>query len=252
MTQPVKSNSKQLIASSDRKVKFWSNQYNTFGLLPGLPKAGGTCPGATCSEGGCWYIPEGRKLPVCYACKIIHCYGGVRRILEHNTKLLTQANQREMERLITDELNRFRTKELAHAERNGTRPHLNYRLHWSGDLFSERYTRAWANVIRKNKDIMFWGYTRSFNWIKYFTRLPNLLIYLSIDPINKEQGLAAYRKWKRQISGLRVAYMGTTNNLKELKLVPCPVDAGRLDLEEGCARCARCWKAGSNVYFATT
>jgi hypothetical protein len=248
--------SSELIPSNDRKVHFWKNQSNTFGLLPGPKACGGTCPGATKADGGCYHIPAGRKLPVCYASRVMHCYGGVRRILENNTRLLTKANQREMERLLNKEFARFRTAELAHMKRTGITTQPVYRLHWSGDVFSERYAKALANAIRNNRDIMFWNYTRSFDWVKHFHSLPNLVLYLSMDQCNLGKGLVKYQELKPMIHDLRIAYMGKEHHLKNLnnmhlKLTPCPVDSGKLELEGGCAKCGICWRTTCNVFFST-
>ena len=240
---------RDLIPTCDRKVQFWSNQYNTFGMVPG-PAPIGTCPGATLKEGGCWHVSRGKKLPECYACKITHCYGGVMRILKHNTRALARKTQPDMESLLTAEFASFRQTELSHAKRTGTKACLVYRLHWSGDLFSERYAKALAKVVRKNSDILFWNYTRSFKWISYFKNVPNLITYLSLDPVNKQEGMRVYKRWKTAIPNLRIAYMSKINDFQELKLISCPVDAGKLELTGGCARCGVCWKRNKHAWFA--
>jgi hypothetical protein len=251
----------------DRKTKFWKNQQNTFGLLPGLE---GTCPCATTAAGGCWHIAAGRKLPDCYVAHTMSCYGGVRNVLEHNTKLLMNAPYWSKVALLDDEFNRFKKAELKHQAKNyQASSQIFYRLHWSGDIFDVEYARALSSAIQLNSDIHFWCYTRSFFAVSHLCNLSNLTLYLSLDPVNIEQGLMTFAEYKNDRNNLQFCYMSPTNTFRDhlgrveemlkaenklrkickmtLKKTDfdkdpqgCPVDCGKLELEYGCSKCQKC------------
>ena len=234
-----------LIPSCDRKVRFWKNQKNTFGLLPGKE---GSCPHCTTTPGGCYYVAPGRKLQDCYAVVVMHAYKGVRRVLEHNTNLLKKASMQEMRRLLATEFSRFAHAEYAHADRTGEPTKMYYRLHWSGDIFSAQYAKALANTMNEFPSITFRNYTRSFGVVKYFAGLENYIQFLSLDAANVYKGLEAYEKYKG-IVPLRLCYMGDEN---VLNYMPCPVDLGKLSLDGGCAYCRSCFShSDSNIFFKT-
>ena len=178
--------------TSDRKTRFWTNQYNTFGLLPGPVKAGGTCPGCTTGEGGCWHLAKGRKTHTCYVDGLMGCYKGVKAILQHNTDLLKSSTREEMEDILSDEFNRFRRVELMHARKSSTAANLHYRLHWSGDVFSTVYAEALKAAMEASPDIQFWTYTRSWDIVPILCTVPNLKLYLSLDAQNILSGLVCY------------------------------------------------------------
>ena len=247
-------------ATSDRKTRKYKTQCNTFGLLPG--NDGGTCPYSTCKAGGCWHVPEGRKLPDCYVAKLMSAYGGVQPILEHNTKLLMGATEKQMTNLLRAEFRRFLAAEV---KRNGSAvfktPPL-YRMHWSGDVFNAKYARAIAAAVNVYPEINFWMYTRSFKYVPILCNIPNLILYLSLDPVNTTLGLKTFLANKSQTNSLGICYMSKTNNLLEhmktlgieappelnkyLKLSTCPVDTGKMELEGGCMRCQQCTRVLNN------
>ena len=144
-----------------------------------------------------------------------------------------------------------------------------YRIHWSGDIFNEEYAKALASAIQLNSDIHFWGYTRSFFSVPHLCNLPNLTLYLSLDPVNIVQGLMVFAEHKRPNNNLQFCYMSPGNGLASylgrvnqmlksendlrqtlgypLKMTDfdtvcqaCPVDIGQLGLENGCSKCQRC------------
>ena len=257
----------------DRKTKFWKNQKNTYGLLPGLE---GSCPGATTAPGGCWHIKPGRKLPECYVAHTMSAYKGVRNVLEHNTRLLKAASFDEKVRLLNDEFARFRKAEMRRTEAK-----LVYRIHWSGDIFDMDYANALAKAIQDNPDIEFWNYTRSLFAVPVLCNIENLRLYISLDPVNIQQGTMTYVEHKTTKNHLQVCYMSDIddfedhmqrahnilteeNRLRESmgykpksgdlprKLTPCPVDTGKLKLEMGCAVCKRCVKTLPDPVFFKT
>ena len=225
--------------SADRKVWAYKNHRNTFGLLPG-PE--GTCPGATVGPGGCRAI-TGSGRPDCYVYKIMRIYKGVRRVLEHNTRLLQAADRDTMVRLLNAEFSRF--------EQTGKgRVADKYRLHWSGDIFSPDYAWALKAAMARHPGVSFWTYTRSFDQVQVFDDLPNLQLYLSLDACNEQAGLEAYKACRRPT--LHLCYMGDGNpgELAGEDFLECPVDSGHMALEGACHKCRLCLR-GYNIWFKT-
>ena len=260
--------------TSDRKTRFYSTQQNTFGLMPGPIEGGGTCPGCTQLEGGCWFTPKGRKTPTCYVAGLLGAYKGVRGILEHNTALLRGAGPVRMLELLSGEFTRFEAAEAKRAKRLSTVPFRYYRLHWSGDLFSRTYTQCLAEAMAQHPDTKFWTYTRSFAFVPELTHCSNLMLYLSADPVNVQAATECYlQNGGTTNPNLAIAYMAKRNDFhsevgvkaaftskgmderdaNKIVMGACPVDLKKLALEEGCAKCARCTQAGCNrhVWFRT-
>ena len=77
-----------LVPTADSKTRFYLNQKNTYGLLPG-PE--GSCRGATTTEGGCWHCPEGKKLQTCYVANMMNLRPRIRAVLQHNLDVLLKA-----------------------------------------------------------------------------------------------------------------------------------------------------------------
>lgn len=221
----------------DRKTKGWKGQKNTYGLFP-ADGCNGTCPGATKGPGGCLNLSNGRY--DCYVFKIMRIYKGVENSLLNNTTVLRMADFNGKKDILRTEFNRFRTAELKRTE-----PRLFYRLHWSGDIFDREYAKALAAVIQEFPDIKFWGYTRSFEFAEELVDIPNLVMYLSIDAVNREAGLALAA---RRPGKFALAYLAEVQPDKSY--LPCPVDSKKMALEEACQKCKICI-SGHKVWFKT-
>ena len=227
--------------SCDEKTRAWSHQKNTFGLLPGLPKDGGTCPGATCGAGGC--LECNPKRPTCYVYRNM-IRPNVRRVLAYNTQLLRRATRAEMVRLLDLEFTRFEAEEDWRSRHGHA-----YRLHWSGDVFSRDYALALHDAMRKHPRIQFWGYTRSFDLLPFLTPIGNLRLYVSLDPQNVAEGAKWWRQFRHR--GLSVALM--FRRREDIpkgfgKVIACPVDIGKLKRTGACMKCRACLK-GRNIWF---
>jgi hypothetical protein len=232
--------------ASDRKTQAYPSQLNTFGTLPGDPRKGGTCPGATTAAGGCQEIKKGRKLPTCYVEKLMSAYKGVRTSLQHNTDLLLNANYDEKITLFLNEFLRFYDTEI---KRNKVDQYL-YRIHWSGDIPDEEYAQALKQAIIQMPHVGFWGYTRSMFSIPILASIPNLTWYISVDDVNKEQAMATYMEYKHH-SNIEIAYMAKEKPvLEETRLIACPVDTGKKELNMACQNCMLCM-AGKPIWFKT-
>lgn len=228
--------------TGDRKTRSRSSQLNTFGLKPGKD---GSCPLATEGEGGCCNIREGRRLPTCYVYRLMNCYKGIRKSLEHNTELLKKSDEQGMEDILKHEFHRF-LKAEEKAEPGS--PH-NYRLHWSGDIFNLKYARALRKAMDAYPGVKFWCYTRSFFSVPMLAGLSNLTLYLSIDRVNAEKGFKAYEENKKS-GNVFFSYLSPEDPviLRKHGYLPCPVDSGSMDLEGACHRCGLCIK-GCNIWF---
>lgn len=66
-----------------------------------------------------------------------------------------------------------------------------FRIHASGEFFSETYARAWALTCREYPKVKFWAYTRCWKprILRVLREIPNLNLLLSLDRDN----------WKRML-----------------------------------------------------
>jgi len=266
----------------NRKTRAYSSQQNTFGLLPGKTlwknEVMGTCPGATTGEGGCCCIKDGRKTPECYVFGTIGAYPGVYPVLRDNTKLLRNAGD-AVQKDIMNEFSRFYEKEMT-RKMQGKTYSLNYRLHWSGDIFNEEYARALRNAINAFPLINFWCYTRNMSAVPILNNIPNLNLYISLDPQNFDEGMSVYTENKELAPNLRLCYMSPVNDFKErlkayapkfagqnalrkilgskpknsklleFPISTCPSDAGVTESDGVCHRCKQCLgTADRNIWF---
>lgn len=167
--------------SSDRKVsplsryepaaKRWKPKVaNSFGL-PAGPQ--GSCPDAT--E---WC------LSVCYADKLQRAWSTVDRLVNHNLTLLKGCGS-NVGRMIA-----LLTTMVGSVDWHGT--DKVFRWHWDGDVFSRPYAHALARTCDAFPDIQFWIYTRSFDYVSILASVPNLTVYLSVDPFNVRKAKQAY------------------------------------------------------------
>lgn len=235
--------------SSDRKVRLYPTQLNSFGTTPGRPEDGGTCPGATLGEGGCAHIKKGRKTPTCYVVGLMRFFKGVKTVLDNNRDVLSDKTQGELREIFTDEFRRFYYTEKS----RGNTSILHYRIHWSGDVPTPEYAYALADAVMEVPEVSFWGYTRSMFTVPIMAGIPNLRWYISVDPDNEAEVMPVYEKWKDQ-GNIHLAWMGKENPCREgdfpHRLVACPVDNKKMELEGACHKCKLCL-VGKDVFFKT-
>lgn len=61
------------------------------------------------------------------------------------------------------------------------------RIHTSGDFYNKHYTKKWIEIIRKNSNVTFVAYTRSWRdtsilpSLKNLANLPNMILWFSAD-----------------------------------------------------------------------
>ena len=232
--------------SKDRKTQARKAQKNTYGLLPASGGEFSTCPDATHGKGGCAHIRPGYKKMTCYVDPLMTAYPAIRSVLAHNTFLLRNADYDQLVMILRKEFRRFYKLEM---KKDNPWPY--YRIHWSGDFFSETYVEAMARAISLHPEIHFWTYTRSFRSIPtildHFEPLKNLQLYMSLDPQNAEEGMKLWYRHQKDNPGtrLQVAWMGTKQGYEDIpwekpKPSVCPELTGNLPLQSACFHCQKC------------
>jgi hypothetical protein len=232
--------------TNDRKTRLHKTQKNTFGLLPGKPREGGTCPGATKGEGGCQYVAPGKKNATCYVVGLMKAYTNVRNSLQHNTDLVKKATEAELVELFSDMFAEFKRIEV----KRGNGDNLYFRHHWSGDMLNKKYCRALKTAMLRFPEINFWTYTRSWFALSILSDVPNLMLYISAEKDNLKHALKFYMDYEDN-PNVAFAYMGEEKpDIKGMRMIPCPVDNQKMALEEACQKCKLCLK-GKTIFFKT-
>lgn len=253
----------KLKPSLNIKTKFYTSQKNTYGTMCG-PEPEGTCVMCTNGEEGCWSFDN--SLKTCYVYTLIKIRPKLKAALIHNTQVLKGCKTKDkMVEVLAEEFERFNKKEnkIGNKEKY-------YRLLWSGDIFSKEYAEAIAEAVSKYPDIKFWIYTRSLFAVPLLKNIDNLIVFISSDPINLYNCLKIYLENDgNNDNNIRISYMSKTNNfsenveklskidnslnvVKDLNLVPCPVDSSIIDINMGCSRCRQCISSRKlHIWFKT-
>ena len=111
------------------------------------------------------------------------------------------------------------------------------RIHSSGDFFSNDYIAFWMDIIKKNRNIFFWCYTRSWRVdglkekIKELANEENVNLYASIDESEEGFYTIDYK--------LCVVY-NVDNFLKEVDKNEKFICPEQINKSNGCADCANC------------
>lgn len=223
--------------TGNSKTKFSKSHKNTFGLLHGLPKDGGTCVGATCGAGGCLDTRSGKKRKTCYVEKITQIYKNVGAVLLENTKQLEGKTQEEMIVILRETVEAFIKKSPANK--------LYFRLHWAGDFMNDDYVKAWSSVMKEFPNVRFWAYTRSYtektDFIAPLLECTNLSLYLSCDPVNVEEAKKVYEVYKLKHNNLGLAWMGNeAPDPTIFRWVKCPEITGKVVSTDEAGACSKC------------
>lgn len=209
--------------------------------MNGLPGQGGTCPGATTGQHGCLSIRENRTTITCYVDKLKRIYPNKGKSLVSNTELVIEKSYDDLVKIIRNTILKFLL--------TGGYKSQYFRIHDSGDFFNEDYAKAWAKIINENPNIQFWVYTRSLLVVPILINCKNLALYLSIDPVNKEDVLKVYNNYK-QYNNIGLAMMSDDDFLKsEIKFISCPELIGRVKNDEtgACSKCKLCFKYNDSI-----
>lgn len=120
-----------------------------------------------------------------------------------------------------------------------------FRLHVSGDFFSQPYLNAWCGVAQMLPRINFWAYTRSF-MLDFTHRPKNLVVYASADTDNLQEALDF-----ADFQQMKVAYMTEeAAKMSPYRSFRCP-GPGQHNKVESCVSCGLCTNnRGNDVWFA--
>jgi hypothetical protein len=220
--------------STDRKT---ANMSTRNGKNPAISNAFGLTSGKAFSCPGATTVCES----VCYAGRLERQYPAMRAMMLANYNAVVNATYAELVEALSDMIDDFRA-----------------------DCVKRDADMAWANVIRKNPDIQFWVYTRSFipgaNVIDIIADIPNLAVYLSVDSANRQYVGAILDEYPT----VRIALLADTMAegaiaISEFRTKPgarCPENVKRIPLitTDGgaCFSCQLCVKGKTDVRFAVT
>lgn len=184
-------------------------------------------------QGGCMGLKrEGGVNATCYVDKLVKVYPSFGKVLLQNTLLLRGKTKDEMQQILEATISSF-------VERNKAGD-LYFRLHTSGDFFSEDYANAWADTILRFPSVRFWVYTRSLWAVPLLVGCNNLAIYVSSDVINYEEASRVFEKYRAAHNNLGIAYMGSTALPKDRRWVVCPEISGKIKNSATVGACATC------------
>lgn len=117
-----------------------------------------------------------------------------------------------------------------------------FRLHSSGDFFSQEYFDAWCEVAKRMPNVRFWAYTRTFS-LDMSRRPENLVVYASADLENLNAAKKFAERWD-----VKIAYMGMdTAQTSGRKHFACPEQENKV---QSCLQCGLCiYGRGKDVAF---
>lgn len=215
--------------TNNSKVRFRANHSNTFSLKQGSPEEGGTCPGMTEGPGGC--------AEKCYDRNLRKLYKGYANVEDYNTQLVRDSSASDVYTIIKNSVLYWLLGE-GHKD-----PY--FRIHTGGDFYSEEYAECWAKVMDEYPEVNFWAYTRSLFAVPILAKVKNLTLFLSCDPVNKEEVLKTYEGYK-DYSNVAIAWMGNDlpeNIFSDKAFLVCPEVTGKLKntkTQGACSRCRAC------------
>jgi hypothetical protein len=173
----------------------------------------------------------------CYAKKGNHLWPAVQNLLARNWKLLKhfEANA-DSEGAVRALLEMIPEK----AEL--------FRIHESGDFFSQWYVDVWAEAIAARPNTKFWFYTRSFTLdFSGMQSLRNATCWASTDSANENEALA----FVKNHSFFRHAYGPIAKNEEKPEgSFFCPATVGKLETAGACEKCRLCTDSRTTKHVA--
>lgn len=226
----------QLVKKTGKRVAK-PKVFNSFGL-PAIE----SCPEYTewCSQ-------------VCYAFNLQRAWSTVDRLVSHNLSLLKAcgSNVAKMTTLLSEM--------VSSVNWHGSEPV--FRWHWNGDIFSRPYAIAIANTCKAFPDTQFWLYTRSFEFVPEILDIPNLTVYLSVDPYNIIQATKLYGEYPQLlIAACADTWQESEDIMRSVvgRNAPrCPELTHKIPLvtengEGACVACGLCIYGRNHVRFASS
>lgn len=138
----------------------------------------------------------------CYAQKGAYIWSNVAPVFEKRYNITKQDN----------------FTELIQLELNKKKPNF-VRVHDSGDFYSRQYLQKWLKIANNNKNINFYAYTNSIQFIKELEKIPNNFDFIFSDS-GKQVNLIDYKKDRY------TKIFNTEQDLKKANFV----DASKIDL----------------------
>lgn len=232
---------KSLKLSQNKKTAAHKNHLNTYGCNPGRPEDGGTCPKATSGKGGCLYAKNENGTPTCYAFKVKRLYPNASKTLQYNTDLVENSTYEELVDICRNTIIKF----LLH---NNGKDQF-FRHFYSGDWHREKFVDAWCKIMREWPTVQFWGYTRSWHFLPKLAEVSNMASYLSLDPQNVKEVMAAYEPY-RGYHNVALAAMGDVPEGIDEKFIACPEITNK-HLKSGttvnCVNCKLCFSYNDKI-----
>lgn len=227
--------------TEDSKTRAYKGHFNTFGFMYGLPKNGGTCPGATCGKGGCLSLKTaGGKVKTCYVDHLVRFRAGMKNKLKENTKNQPEDKNEKVEKF---------DKTFQLFKLSTPKEYWQFRLYYSGDIIDVKTAEALAIAVNRHPDIKFWIYTRSLFAVSKLVKCKNLQIYISMDPVNYDKAMATFKRYSKY-TNLALAWMGNENPDNQA-WVKCPSTDNRFKVrlapdQGACAKCKICFTEHRN------
>lgn len=192
---------------------------NTFSLIPGK-----TCPGKT------------KACEDCYASKNRRVFKSSRDLVYTNTVITSiLINSENKTRFVDYIISNIKNKS-------------HFRIHESGDFYSQNYINIWNTIIQNCKNTKFWAYTRSFEFdFSKIIENKNFKLYASCDSYNKKEVKKFLKKFNHSNELIKIAYgpIYEKDELEKLKnkgIKICP-------LNEKCTECNYCVDGRGDVAF---
>lgn len=215
------------------------------GLNNSCPDATEWCAGST----GC-----------CYAISTEKFYPSVLKLVTENMNELENESIHAISTIYRQAFKTYNVEiQKAESRFNISIPNV-FRINWDGDIMSENEAYGLALAVRTFPNTQFWLYTRSFSYVRILHRIPNLTVYLSVDPYN----VGRARGVKFQNPDVKLAFCADTwddteklaSQFPNERMGPkCPELTGKIPLVNdngvgACVECGMCIYGRNNVRFA--
>jgi hypothetical protein len=121
-----------------------------------------------------------------------------------------------------------------------------FRIHESGDFYSQEYIDKWMNIIKLCPDTNFLAYTQVYRYNFEFEDLDNFVLYYSIwdDTDMKEVPINGLYAFVYDETGQKIHYNKGINIL-----LPDVKKCMKEEKDIGCEQCLWCFKGKGNVKF---
>jgi hypothetical protein len=156
----------------------------------------------------------------CYARKAYRSYPNTTAAYDRNLKI-AKKSLKNLKKQLSDYLSSYKKNK--------------FRIHVSGDFFSQKYLDMWIDIAKQYPDIGFMAFTKVY-WLDFSQAPENLQIIFSVfDTMPKTTIPRLRKKYNKPIA--------LSGNIKPKKYFDCPGN---------CETCGVCWtlsKTKQSVFF---